>query len=157
MAAWRALLPLVRRMGEAGSTVNVISVTPASEGGTAETLDDTLGPLSGVETVQVHNVSAPNVAEGLVSTAKANGGMLVIGATRTRRLRRWVFGSTPDRVIDLAEERGVPVIVYAGTTGLTDTIGDWLFPLYRYYRKFTRRRSRGTPEGRSGSSASSDT
>ncbi|WP_049998427.1 amino acid permease [Halococcus sediminicola] len=153
----RALLSLVQRMGDAGSELHVISVEPGEEGGTAENLDDTLGPLSGSDVVQVHNVSAPNVAEGLVSTAKENGGMLVIGATRTRRLRRWVFGSTPDRVIDLAEERGVPVIVYAGTTGLTDTIGDWLFPLYRYYRKFTRRRSRGTPEGRSGSSASSDT
>lgn len=152
----RALLSLVQRMGDAGSELHVISVEPGEEGGTAENLDDTLGPLSGSDVVQVHNVSAPNVAEGLVSTAKENGGMLIIGATRTRRLRRWVFGSTPDRVIDLAEERGVPVIVYAGTTGLTDTVGDWLFPLYRYYRKLTRR-SRGTPESRSGSSASSDT
>ena len=36
-----------------------------------------------------------------------NGGILVIGATRTRRRRRWVFGSTPDRVIELAK-REVP-------------------------------------------------
>jgi APA family basic amino acid/polyamine antiporter len=142
----QALLPLVQRMGERGTEVHVISVDPGEEGGTAETLDDTLGPLSGTDIVQVHNVTAPSVAEGLVSTAAENGGMLIIGATRTRRLRRWVLGSTPDRVIDLASDAGVPVIVYAGTTGLSDTLGDWLFPLYRYYRKLTSR-SRPSAEG----------
>ena len=148
----QALLPLVQRMGEDGSKINVISVTPAGEGGTPENLDDTLGPLSGIETLQVHNVSAPNVAEGLVSTAKKNGGPLLIGATRTRRLRRWVFGSTPDRVIELADEAGVPVIVYAGSTDFTDTLGDWLFPLYRYYRRFRSRR-RPTTESTPGESS----
>ena len=141
-----ALLPLVRRMGEGGSELHVISVEPSGEGGTPETLDDTLGPLSGVETVRVHNVSAPNVAEGLVSTAAENGGPLVIGTTRTRRLRRWVLGSTPDRVIERADDAGVPVIVYAGTTGFSDTVGDWLFPLYRYYRRLRARR-RPTTQG----------
>lgn len=132
-----ASLPLVNEMGAAGTAVHVISVTPTSKEGTAESSEGTLEGLPEATSIEVHDVTAPSVAEGLVSTAAENGGMLVIGATRTRRLKRWVFGGTPDRVIERAGDAGVPVIVYASSTGLRKGIEDWLFPLYRYYKQLT--------------------
>lgn len=80
------------------------------------------------------------LADGLVSTAAENGGLLILGATRTRELKRWVFGSTPDRVIDLAADAGVPVLVYASESGMRQRIEDRLFPLYRYYKQLTSQR-----------------
>lgn len=128
----RALLPLIEQMGQSTMEINVINVAPDGGGGRAETVDATLAQLSEAPDVHVQNVSAGSVAEGLVETAAENGGPLLIGATRTRRLRRWVFGSTPDRVIDLAAGAGVPVIVYAGSRGVHGPIEDYLYPIYRY-------------------------
>ncbi|MFB6353169.1 MAG: amino acid permease [Halobacteriales archaeon] len=129
-----ALLPLVNRLGELGDEIHVISVDPRV-GGSAEPVDETVAALTGVEDVHVHNLAADTVAEGLVSAAVGNGGLLLIGATRDRRLRRWVFGSTPDRVIDLAREAGVPVIIYASTSGVSGRIEDYLYPFYRYLHR----------------------
>ena len=124
-------------MGQSGSEIHVISVTPTDEGGgTEESIESTMEGLTGTERVEVHNVEVASVAKGLVSTAADNGGVLLIGATRTRRLRQWVFDSTPDRVIALAEGAGVPVLVYAGST----SVEDYLFPFYRYYQRLTRDR-----------------
>jgi amino acid transporter/nucleotide-binding universal stress UspA family protein len=137
----QAMLPVVNAMGESGSEIHVISVTPTGDGGdTEESTESTLQGLSGTENVRVHNVNATSVAEGLVSTAAENGGVLVIGATRTRRLRQWVFGSTPDQVIDLAKGADVPILVYAGSPSVAGSIEDYLFPLYRYYRQLRRGR-----------------
>ena len=69
----------------------------------------------------------------MIESAADHGGVLVIGATRTRRLRRWVFGSTPDRVVDLAEGAGVPVLVYASRRGIRGPLEDYLFPIYRRF------------------------
>ena len=68
-----------------------------------------------------------------------NGGPLFIGASRTRLLRRWVLGSTPDQVIDRADELGVPVIVYARPTGVAGRLGEALTPLGRFVRRMFRR------------------
>jgi APA family basic amino acid/polyamine antiporter len=140
----RAVLPLIEQFGENGADINVINVDPES-GGRAETPETTLAALSGAPEVRVQNVSAATVAEGLVSTAKENGGVLVIGATRTRRLRRWVFGSTPDRVISLADGAGVPVIVYAGPRGVQGPLEDYVYPIYRYLTASRRGRSGAEP------------
>lgn len=86
--------------------------------GVPEDPGKTLRRLSETATATVHNVRAPSIAEGLVSTAAENGRVLVIGSSRTRRLRQWLFGSTPDRVVELAEDAGVPVIVYASSVGI---------------------------------------
>jgi len=136
----RALLPVVNAMGQQGTEVRVISVAPTGDGGTEESVESTMVGLSGTERVEVHNISAASVAEGLVSAAAENGGVLLIGATRTRRLRQWVFGSTPDRVIALAEDAGVPVFVYAGSTSVAGSVEDFLFPFYRYYQRLQRSR-----------------
>jgi APA family basic amino acid/polyamine antiporter len=135
-----ALLPLADALGSEGREVHLISVEP-SEGPTDKSEDpaDTLSAFENTETVQVHNVRAATIAEGLVSTARENGGVLLIGVSRDRRLRRWVFGSTPDRVIDLASsEDGVAVVVYASTSGVTQHIEDYLFPVYKYVRRIGR-------------------
>ena len=131
----RALLPLVNALGASGLATHLISVDP--EQGPRHKAEDpaeTLSELGGVESVQVHNVSAPSVAEGLVSQASENGGVLIIGASRDRRLRQWVLGSTPDRVIDLAAGEGVPVLVYASPGGVQGRLEDYLFPVYVYLR-----------------------
>ncbi|MFC5972629.1 amino acid permease [Halomarina salina] len=127
------LLSMVRRLGEAGIPVVVANVTP-SEGGTSEHPESTLTRLEGVE-VDVVDVTAPTVAAGLVEVAEERGGTLVVGASRTRRLDRWMFGSTPDRAVDLANDHDVPVAVYAHSTGVPDAITSTLFPVYRYARK----------------------
>ncbi|WP_436930791.1 amino acid permease [Halosimplex halobium] len=129
-----ALLPIVNRLGEQGSEIHVISVTPET-GGTAEPVDETVSALSEIDSPHVHNVTADTVAEGLVSTTIGNGGLLVIGATRDRRLRRWMFGSTPDRTIDLARSANVPVLIHASTSGVSGRIEEYLFPIYRYLRR----------------------
>ena len=129
-----ATVTLANRLGNRGSTVHVINVTPAGAGGTAESVADTLDELVDAPDVEVHEVDADNVADGLVDTAAENGGVLVIGASRTRLLKRWVLGSTPDRVIQRAAAADVPVMVIASSTGIPGRIEDFVFPIYRYYR-----------------------
>ncbi|AXG05314.1 amino acid permease [Haloplanus rubicundus] len=125
------LLPLIERMGQEGSELHVINVTPEGGQGRPENAETTISRLSGAPTVEVQNVAATSIAEGLVRTAAENGGVLVIGATRTRRLRRWVFGSTPDRVIELAKGADLPVLVYASPRGVHGPIEDYVYPVYR--------------------------
>jgi len=132
-----ALLSLVNSLAETGVTVHSIDVTPAegTETGTAEDAEETLSALSAIESIQVHNVRSPSVADGLVTTAAENGGTLLIGASRNRRLRRLVFGSTPDRVIDQARSTGVPVLVYSSAQSVPERLEYFVFPVYRYVRR----------------------
>ena len=131
-----AALPLVRSLGKQGAEVHVISVNP-ERGGSSEDTASTVSELDDVEDLHIHNIESETVAEGLVEKAAENGGVLVIGASRDRRLRQWVFGSTPDRVVKLAEERDVPVIVCASTLDVPERIEDYLSPVYRYLKKRT--------------------
>jgi amino acid transporter/nucleotide-binding universal stress UspA family protein len=133
-----ASLRLVRSLGSLGSEVHVIEVTPTGDGGTAEAISDTIDELTGID-VETHSVSSASVADGLVDTAAQNGGVLLIGASRTRRLRRWVFGGTPDRVVDLAAAHGVPVMVYASESGIHSWLQDRLFPVTRYLLRLSGR------------------
>jgi len=145
------LLPLIERMGQNGSEIHVINVTPEGSHGRPENAETTISWLSGAPTVEVQNVTAVTIAEGLVTTAADNGGVLVIGATRTRRLRRWVFGSTPDRVIELAKSVGLPVLVYASPRGVHGPIEDYVYPIYR-----TLTGRRRDPADDAGSSSTAD-
>jgi len=113
--------------------VRIVSVTPA-HGGTTEDPADTVSAFRGLD-VDVRAVEAATIADGLVESAASEEGLLVIGASRDRRLRQWVFGSTPDRVVDRAEEAGVPVLVYASPSGVPERIEDNVFPVYRYLYK----------------------
>jgi APA family basic amino acid/polyamine antiporter len=147
------LLPLIERMGQEGAELHVINVTPEGGHGRPENAETTITGLSGAPTVEVRNVTAPTVAEGLVTTAADNGGILVIGATRTRRLRRWVFGSTPDRVIELAKGVDLPVLVYASPRGVHGPIEDYIYPVYR---ALTGRRRSPTDSGEPSSTSESE-
>ena len=103
---------------------------------TVETVADTADALDGVEDLHTQEVTAPSVAEGLVQAAAANGGILLIGATRTRRLRRWILGGTPDQVIRRAERVGLPVVVFATSRGVHGRFEDYTYPVYRRVRRF---------------------
>jgi amino acid transporter/nucleotide-binding universal stress UspA family protein len=129
-----AAVPLVKRLGHQGAEIHVISVDP-KKGGSVEDTASTVSELDDVEDIRVHNVRSETVAEGLVNKAADNGGILVIGASRDRRFRQWVFGSTPDRVVELAEKRGVPVLVCASSLDVPERIEDYVSPVYRYIRK----------------------
>jgi amino acid transporter/nucleotide-binding universal stress UspA family protein len=130
-----ALLPLVEHLGRSGD-LHLVHVTPSGDGGTTESVGDTLDRLRDVD-CEVHQVSADSVARGLVDAATENGGLLVVGASRDRSIRQWVLGSTPDRVVELARESDVPVLIYASETGVPERIEDRLFPVYRYLQKVT--------------------
>jgi APA family basic amino acid/polyamine antiporter len=140
----QALLPLINSLADLGSQIHIINVDPGESGGTSEEPGDTLDALSAAVSVQVHRVTSESIAEGLVSTAKENGGILFIGASRTRFLRRWVFGGTPDRVIELADDADVPVIIYTSPIDVASRIEEALFPLYRYLKGLTSTRTTGS-------------
>lgn len=61
-------------------------------------------------------------------------------------MKRWVPGSTPNRVIERAATEGVPVIAYAGSTGLSGRFEDLLVPAYRHYRNVFRSDGSGQTE-----------
>ncbi|MDY6819597.1 MAG: amino acid permease [Halobacteriales archaeon] len=135
-----AALPLVNALADRGAEIHLIDVHTGE--GVHEDPGKTLQRLADTATATVHNVRSSSIAEGLVSTAAENGGILIIGASRNRRLRQWIFGSTPDRVVNLADDAGVPVIVYASSVGISGWVEDRVFPIYRYLRK---RFGRGEP------------
>lgn len=99
----------------------------------------------------IAGVTAASYSE-FASIYAENGGVLFIGASRPRGLRRWVLGGTPDGVIDGAQDAGVPVIVYAGETTVRGRGEDLLFPVYRYLKRLGRR-ERPTHQSFSGSGA----
>jgi nucleotide-binding universal stress UspA family protein len=131
----KAVLPIVNALGEEGAEIHLINVRPIGIEGSPEPPGETLEALTGDVTATVHNVTAEGVATGLVDTAAENGGVLIIGASRTRRLRQWVFGSTPDRVVNLADDADVPVLVFAGKASVKGWLEDRFFPIYRYVRR----------------------
>lgn len=128
------LLPIVERIGEQGSEIHVINVTP-EVAGRPENPEATIEGLTGAPSVQLHNLDSQTVAAGLVETATENGGLLVVGASPSRRLRRRVFGSTPDNVIDIAGGAGVPVLVYASPRGVHSPLEDYFYTVTRTLRR----------------------
>ncbi|WP_049980027.1 amino acid permease [Halolamina rubra] len=132
-----ALLDLAERLGDVGSRIDVVSVDPEGESGIAEDVEPTLAVFDDDEDVHVHSLTGENIAATLVDQAAEHEATLIIGATRTRFLRQWVFGSTTDRAVSLAENRGVPVIVYATAAagGYRGRLSEALFAPYRYLRK----------------------
>lgn len=129
----RGSLSMVRPLTERGSETHVVSVAP-SGGEIVEDPADTVAAFGGLD-IDVQTIEAPTIADGLVETAAREGGALVIGASRDRRWSQWVFGSTPDSVVERAAEAKVPVLVYAASSGVPERIEDYVFPIYRYLRR----------------------
>jgi nucleotide-binding universal stress UspA family protein len=140
----RAALSVVRVLSQQGADINIITVNPAGEE-PAEDPAATVSGLDGIEDLRIRTVEAGTIADGLVDTVVETGGLLVIGASRDRRFRQWVFGSTPDAVIETARAADVPVIVYASQSGVYERFEDYLFPIYRFLRRLIQRRG-ATPE-----------
>jgi amino acid transporter/nucleotide-binding universal stress UspA family protein len=84
----QALVPLVDGLGRAGSTIHVVHVEPTGEHGTREAAEATLDALSEDVDVVVHELSADSIADALVDVADEHDAALLVGATRTRELRR---------------------------------------------------------------------
>jgi APA family basic amino acid/polyamine antiporter len=133
----RAMLELADRLGDVGSRIDVVQVEPTGDQGVAEDVEPTLDVFDEGEDVHLHRVESDQIADALVSDAAERGGLLMVGASRTRFLRQWVFGSTTDRAVDLATEQGVPVLVYSSAEGggFTGRIDEAVFAPYRYLRK----------------------
>jgi amino acid transporter/nucleotide-binding universal stress UspA family protein len=130
----RGSLSMVRALASQGANLQIVSVEPAGQG-TVEDPSATVAALQGMD-VNIRSVEAETIADGLVEAAAVDGGVLVIGASRDRRLRQWVFGSTPDRVVERANEANLPVLVYATAGGVPERVEDYLFPVYRYVRRY---------------------
>jgi APA family basic amino acid/polyamine antiporter len=126
----RKSFSIVRSLAAQDASVQIVSVTPAGEG-TTEDPAETASAFEELD-VDVVEIEAATIADGLVEAAAVDGGILVIGASRDRRLRQWVFGSTPDRVVERATEADVPVLIYATPRGFSGGVEDYLFPVYRY-------------------------
>ncbi|MEF8772611.1 amino acid permease [Halodesulfurarchaeum sp.] len=126
-------LSTVRALAEQGAAIQVVSVRSIGSE-TEEDPGETISQLDGVD-VEVRSVEAPSVANGLVEAASEMGGILVIGASRDRRLSQWIFGSTPDQVIKATDNLDLPVLMYATSGGMVERLEDHLFPVYRYLRR----------------------
>jgi amino acid transporter/nucleotide-binding universal stress UspA family protein len=132
----RELVDVVDRMAAHGVEVHVVTVAPTSAGpGSPEESGETATRISDVPDAQFHERTAPSVADGLVTAAREHGGVLVVGAARTRGLRRWVFGGTADVVIDLAEAEGIPVTVFTTPLPVTSRLEDYTYPVVRRLRR----------------------
>jgi APA family basic amino acid/polyamine antiporter len=129
----RGSLSMVRALADQGARVRIVSVSP-SEDGTAEDPAETVAEFAGLD-VDVRSVTSETIADGLVGATASEGGVLVIGASRDRRFSQWVFGSTPDSVVERAEESEVPVLIYATASGVPQRVEDYVFPVYRYVRR----------------------
>ncbi|WP_435358742.1 amino acid permease [Haloarchaeobius sp. DFWS5] len=129
-----AMLPTAAALAAQGTEVHVVTVQP-SDDGTKEGAAETLAAFDDDANVHHHEVTSSDVATSLVVIAEEHDAALLVGASRTRRLRRWVFGSTPDRVMASATDSDVPVLVYTSETGVADRFEEWTFPAYRYLRR----------------------
>ncbi|ESP89008.1 amino acid permease-associated protein [Candidatus Halobonum tyrrellensis G22] len=131
----RALAELASRVARAGGDVTVVDVQPTGTSGTSEDTGPTLDPFDDGSTPDVVEVTSDSIADALVDAAADRGGLLAIGAARTRGLSRHVFGSTPDRVVARASERDVPVLVYASASGEFSRLSDLVFAPIRAVAK----------------------
>jgi amino acid transporter/nucleotide-binding universal stress UspA family protein len=137
---------LASAFGALDADIHVVSVNP----GSTETSEDpatTVSELGDIGNIQIHNITSSTIAEGLVGQAAETNSLLVIGASRDRRLRQWVFGSTPDKVIQEAREADVPVLVYASSTSVPERFEDYIFPVVQYFRRLAGRRGATQAKG----------
>jgi APA family basic amino acid/polyamine antiporter len=129
------LTSLASALASGGTRVNVVDAEPSGRSGTPEDLGETLAAFDESAAVEVHDTVTDDIADTLVEVAAETNSVLLVGASRNRALKRWVFGSTADRVIRRANQRDVPVLVYARSTGLPGRVESALFTPYRYVLK----------------------
>ncbi|ADJ15552.1 amino acid permease [Halalkalicoccus jeotgali] len=140
------LLDVASLLARRGTTVHVVNVEPTGTSGTPEDLDRTLERFDDRDSVEVHAMQADDVADALIEVATDVGGPLVVGASRNRVFRRFVFGSNADKVVRRTANRDVPVLVYASETGLRGRVQSALFTPYRFLLKLRRGSGPGRAE-----------
>jgi basic amino acid/polyamine antiporter, APA family len=132
------LLDVASLLANRGTTIHIVNVEPTGESGTAEDIDQTLERFDEQDSIQVHTIEADEVADALIEVATDVGSPLLVGASRNRVFRRFVFGSNADKVVKRSLQRSIPVLVYASETGLRGRIESTLFTPYRYLLKLSR-------------------
>lgn len=111
--------------------VHVTRVTPEVSG-TPETLDETVNKFPEGKDIQIHTVKDRSVARGLVKKTEELDGVLFIGSSRDNWLKQTIFGSTPDRVVEISTEyNNVPVVILNSSEGVSSKIGNVLFTIKR--------------------------
>lgn len=129
------LTNLASALAAHGTTVHVVNVVPTGGAGTGEDVQQTLSKFDERDQVEVHRIDSDNIAESLVDVAVEAGGPLLVGASRNRVFRRYIFGGVADEVITHSNERHVPTVVYASQTDLSGLAESALFTTYRYLLK----------------------
>lgn len=120
--------------GAAKSKITLAGVRP-SAGGTEEEIGSVTEEFEGLERgFEVVSRDANSVATGLIEIADEKNATLFIGVSRDSLLSQWLLGSTPDRVIDQARAKDIPVIVYGAESTVSNRISNWVFVLYRTVR-----------------------
>ncbi|MDL5363628.1 amino acid permease [Halalkalicoccus sp. NIPERK01] len=143
------LLDVASRLAHRGTTVHVVNVEPTGTSGTPEDVGRTIERFDERDSVEVHTVASDDVADALVDVATDVGGPLLVGASRNRVFRRFVFGSNADRVVRRSAGLDLPVLVYASETGIRGRLRSALFTPYRYFLKLgrgSRRRGQSADE-----------
>ncbi|KYH24843.1 putative fructoselysine transporter [Halalkalicoccus paucihalophilus] len=132
------LLDVASLLAHRGTTVHVVNVEPTGTSGTAEDVERTLERFDDRDRVKVHTTESEEIADALIDVATAVDGPLLVGASRNRVFRRFVFGSNADKVVQRASDLDFPVLVYASETGLRGQLQSALFTPYRYFLKLQR-------------------
>lgn len=129
------LLDLANVLTARGTTVHVVNVTPTGGEGTSEDTERTLARFDDREAVEVHRLESDDISESLADVATEVGGSLLVGASRNRVFKRYVFGGVADSVIDRSTDRRIPTVIYASQTGLGGRVQSAVFAAYRYLLK----------------------
>lgn len=132
------LLDVASQLAHQGATIHVVNVEPTGKSGTAEDIEQTIERFDDRDRVEVHTIESDDVADALIDVATDVDGPLLVGASRNRAFRRFVFGSNADRVVRRSSELDFPVLVYASETGLRGRLQSTLFTPYRYLLKWSR-------------------
>lgn len=111
--------------------MHVTRVNPTVEG-TPETLESTLENLGKWEDIEIHDIEDRSVARGLIKKSDELDATLVMGASRDSWLRQTLFGSTPDKAVELSTEYNqVPVVIVSSRESVMTQIGNAVFTLKR--------------------------
>lgn len=100
--------------------------------GTKENIEGTVKKLSEWSDITTHNKEARSVAKGLTEVSRDVDGVLFMGASRDNWLSQRLFGSTPDKVVELStESNNIPVVIVSDREDITKKAGSFIFGIKR--------------------------
>lgn len=102
--------------------------------GTEEKIEDTVEYLSGWSDIQVHDVDSRSVAKGLTEVTREEDAVLFMGASRDNWLSQRLFGTTPDKVVELStESSNIPVIIVSDRENISKKVNSIIFGIKRIF------------------------